>query len=223
MSLTELDRRVRRAARAVGRAGLAHAYGHCSARIDSESFLVCAPRPMGLIGVGEGGTVVSVSGPLPAGVLGEVRVHQNIYRLRPEVGGICRTMPPHTMALSTMRLTPKPRHGFGSYFAPFPPLWDDPQLIRDDAAAAKVAATLGQANAIVLRGNGAVVARPTIEEAAVFTWYLEDAARIELEILRAGSASNPAILTPEEAQRRATGDGRIYERMWEYLSAGDPE
>ena len=84
---------------------------------------------------GASGTVVPLDGPLPEGVLGEVRVHREIYRRRPEVNGIVRSMPPRLMSLSTLRLTPKVRHGFGTYFYPGIPLWDDPQLIRDGGAA----------------------------------------------------------------------------------------
>ena len=223
MSSVEREILVRKAARALGRAGLAHAYGHCSARIDDASFLVCAPEPMGMIAPGTPGTVVPVEGPLPDGVLGEVRIHQQIYRRRPNVGGICRTMPPNVMALSSMARTPKARHGFSSYFAPEPPLWDDPLLLRSDEQASQLAEQMGEARAIVMRGNGAVTAGETLEQAVVFTWYLEDAARVELEVLRCGQADVAPILTPEQVKVRAVGTGRIYERMWDYLCDGDPE
>lgn len=214
---------VRVAARALARANLVHAYGHCSARIDADHFLVCAARPMGLIEPGEPGTVVPVHGELPEGVLGEVRIHQHIYRLRPDVGGVVRSMPPTVMTLSTARITPQPRHGMGSYFSPAVPLWDDPQLVRSDAQARGVAETLGAARAVAMRGNGAVVAAESLMHAVVLTWYLEDAARIELQLRSAGLANEGPTLALEEAARRAVGTGRIYERMWEYLSAGDPE
>jgi HCOMODA/2-hydroxy-3-carboxy-muconic semialdehyde decarboxylase len=223
MPTIEREILVRKAARALGRAGLAHAYGHCSARIDETSFLVCAPEPMGMIAPGTPGNVVAVEGPLPEGVLGEVRIHQQIYQRRPGVGGICRTMPPSIMALSTMRRTPKARHGFGSYFAPEPPLWDDPLLLRSDEQAMQLADQMGDARAIVMRGNGAVTAGETLEQAVVFTWYLEDAARVELEVLRCGEAETAPTLTPEQVEIRAVGTGRIYERMWDYLCDGDPE
>lgn len=214
---------VRKAARALARAGLVHAYGHCSARLDAGSFLVCAARPMGMIALGEAGTVVPVDGPLPDGVLGEVRIHQRIYQRRPEVGGVCRSMPPNVMALSTLRRTPRPRHGFGSYFAPGPGLWDDPQLIRSDDQAVGVADALGDNRAVVMRGNGAVTAGENLEQAVVFTWYLEDAARVELEVLRCGQFDTAPVLDEAEARARAVGTGRIYERMWDYLTDGDPE
>jgi HCOMODA/2-hydroxy-3-carboxy-muconic semialdehyde decarboxylase len=217
----QVDRLVRQAARALGRHGLAHAYGHCSARLDNRHFLVCAPRPMGLIGAADLGTVVPVEGSLPAGVLGEVRIHQQIYQRRADVGGVVRCMPPKAMALGTLRRTPRVLHGFGSYFAPAAPLWDDPQLLRDDVSAAALARALGAARAIVMRGNGVVTAGDSLEQAVVLAWYLEDAARIDLDVLGAGAT--PVELGPKEAARRATFQGGIIERMWEFLTAGDIE
>jgi HCOMODA/2-hydroxy-3-carboxy-muconic semialdehyde decarboxylase len=215
--------KLRKAARALGRHGLAHAYGHVSARIDASSFLVCAAQPMGQIAPGTPGTLVPLNGPLPEGVLGEVRIHREIYRLRPEIGGIARSMPPKIMSLSTLRLTPKSRHGFGSYFHPGIPLWDDPLLIREDAAALRMVQQMGPASAIVMRGNGLITTGASVEEAVVRAWYAEDAARVELDFLHAGSAGDPALFTDDQASVRATWSGRILDRMWDYLTFGDPE
>ena len=152
-----VQRELRIAARALARHGLAHAYGHCSVRLDAGNFLVCASRPMGLIGPGEPGTVVPVTGALPAGVLGEVRLHQQIYQRHAHVRAVTRTMPPLLMALGTARRTPRTRHGMGAYFGTGAALWDDPQLVRDDERAAAVIDAMGNANAIVMRGNGVLV------------------------------------------------------------------
>ncbi len=214
---------VRLAARALGRAELVNAYGHCSARIDERTFLVCAAKPMGMIAPGEAGTVVAVDGPLPEGVLGEVRTHQQIYRRRPDVGGIARTFPPSVLALSALRATPLPRHGPGAYFAPQPPLWDDPQLLRSDAQAAALAEQLGGARAIVMRGNGAITVGATLEEAVVHAFYLDDAARIELAVRAAGGAETAPVMTAAECAQRAIAAGGIYERMWMFLTRDDPE
>ena len=145
-----LDRRVRVAARALARHGLVQAWGHCSARVDDKHLLVCAAKPMGQIEIGEPGVIVPIEGSLPEGVLGEVRIHQQIYRLRPDVGGICRIMPPITMALSTLGLTPTPRHGVGAFHAACR-YWDDPRLLRDDNLAAALAEHLGDAPSLVMR------------------------------------------------------------------------
>lgn len=213
---------VRLAARALSRAGLVHAYGHCSLRLDDRHFLVCAAKPMGLI-TREAGTVVGIYDELPEGVLGEVRIHQQIYQRRPEVQGVVRSMPKDVMTLSAGGVTPAARHGMGAYFSPSVPLWDDVQLIRSEQQARGVADLLGSASAVVMRGNGAVVAAESLEIAVALTWYLEDAARIELQLRCAGLASNDGILSHQAAQQRATKAGRIFERMWDHLIAGDGE
>ena len=214
---------VRKMARALARGGLVHAYGHCSLRLDEQHFLVCAAKPMGLIQPGEAGTVVPVDGALPEGVLGEVRMHQQIYKRRPGVQSIARFLSPNVMALAALGLTPKARHGFGAYFYPQVPFWSDPGLIRNDAAAVGVAEVMGDAPAVVVAINGSVTAGETPEQAVTLAWYLEDAARVELAALAAGMAESAPRMNAEQALQRATWQGRIAERMWEHLSNGDPE
>nr|WP_272494237.1 class II aldolase/adducin family protein [Stenotrophomonas mori] len=218
-----MARTVRAAARALGRAGLVHAYGHCSARIDADTFLVAPSRPLGLVAPGEPCTVVPLEGELPEGVLPEVRIHREIYRRRPDVGGVARVQPPKLMSLSVLGRTPLARHGFGAYFHPQPPLWDDPLLLRSDAQAQRLAEQLGDARAIVMRGNGAVTAGQSLQAAVVLAWYLEDAARVELDCLAAAPHTLPTCLSDEQSAVRATWNGRLLERMWEYLTAGDAE
>ncbi len=215
--------RVRKAARALARHDLGHAFGHVSARLDDQRFLVCAAKPMGLIRPGDPGTVVPIKGALPEGVLGEVRCHQQIYRRRRDVNGICRTFLRETMTLSTFRLVPRARHGFGCYFAPGPALWDDPALLRSDEAAARLAECLGESRALVMRGNGAILTGATVEESIVMAFFLEEAARTELAVMAVSGNAESVEIPLDEARARAVSTGRIFERMWDYLTDGDPE
>ena len=210
---------VRQAARGLARAGLVHAYGHCSLRLDAGHFLVCAAMPMGRIRQ-EDGSVVPLDGPLPDGVLGEVRIHREIYRRRPDVGGICRIMPPTTMALSTAGLVPRPRHGIGAYFDRLP-LWDDPCLLRDDAAAAALADTLDDANALIMRGNGAITVGDSLPQAVTLAYFLEDAARVEREVRAMGLDPATGLLTPDEIAARQVWAGGVVTRMWAHLTGDD--
>jgi HCOMODA/2-hydroxy-3-carboxy-muconic semialdehyde decarboxylase len=207
---------IRMACRAIGRAGLAHAYGHCSVRLNAREFLVSPAKPLGLVSNTDLPVTMPIAGPLPADVLGEVRIHQQIYQVRGDVCGIVRFQSPKVVSLSALGRSPHARHGFGSYFAPQPPFWGDPRLVRDDERAGAVARTLGSARAVVLRGNGAVVVGASLEEACVLAWYLEDAARVELDVLASGEPGN--VLSPAEAADRATMQGRIVERMWDWLT-----
>jgi HCOMODA/2-hydroxy-3-carboxy-muconic semialdehyde decarboxylase len=210
---------VRLAARGLAAAGLVHAYGHCSLRLDTERFLVCAALPMGRLKQ-EDGIVVPLDGPLPDGVLGEVRIHREIYRRRVDVGGICRVMPPATMALSTAGFVPRPRHGIGAYFDRVP-FWNDPRLLRDDDAAARLADMLGDASTLVMRGNGAVIVGDTLPQAVTLAWFLEDAARVERDVRSMGIDPETGLLSPEEIAARQVWAGGVVERMWHHLT-GEP-
>lgn len=214
--LENAQRRVQLAARALARAGLVHAFGHCSTRLDADTFLVSAASPLALA-ARLPGTVCPVKGTLPDGVLGEVRIHQQIYALRPKIGAICRIMPPAVMALSTQRIVAAPRHGIGAYFADLP-LWDDPRLLRNDAAAAALAASMGNASAIVMRGNGAVVAASSMEQAVTLAWFLEDAARMERDVRAMGFDPHSGRLDADEIADRQVWAGGVAERMWDYLT-----
>lgn len=214
--LAALDEQVRLAGRALATAGLVHAFGHCSARLDEGRFVVCAPLPMGRI-TDEQGTVVPLEGRLPDGVLGEVRIHREIYRRRPDVGGVCRIMPPAVMALSVAGITPVPRHGIGAYFGNIP-LWNDPRLLRDDAAAAALADALHDAPALVMRGNGAVAVGESLPQAVTLAWFLEDAARVERDVRAMGLDVEADRLSPEEIEARQIWSGGVVERMWHHLT-----
>lgn len=215
---------VRLAARAMARHELAHAYGHVSTRLSDTHFLVSAAQPLGTLAPGQPGVEVPLDGDLPPGALPEVRIHREIYRRRPEIGGICRFQSPGVIALSALGDTPRVRHGLGAYFAPQPPLWRGVALVRDDESARAVAAMMGDAAAIVLAGNGAVTAGASIEDAAALAFFLEDAAQIELALLPATAAGRDAReYTAEEVAARAVRAGGLFERMWHYLCHGDPE
>ena len=207
------------AARALARHGLVHAYGHVSARVDASCFVVTPARPLGAMTRDTAMVSCAIEEPLPAGALAEVRIHQRIYAARGDVAGICRFQSPSVIALSALRQTPQALHGLGAYFAPAAPLWDDPALVRDPERATGVATTLGNARAVVLRGNGAVTVGATVREAACHAFFLEDAARIELAVLATGEQATP--YTSEQAERRAAADASLYARMWEFLLGQD--
>ena len=220
----DIVREMRLAARALSRHGLAHAYGHVSTRIDEDSFLVSPAVPLGSVATDEEGVVVPLDGELPSGALPEVRIHREIYRQRPDVGGICRFQSPHAMALSALGRTPRALHGLGTYFAPEPPLWPDVALVRSDEGARQVADALGSESAIVLRGNGAVTAAPSLSDAACLAFFLEDAARMEISLLAAAAnGDEPIQYKSEEVERRAIRSGGLFQRMWQFLCSGDPE
>ena len=123
-----------------------------------------------------------------------------------------------------MRTSPRTPWGRGAFNANCR-FWDDPRLLRDDALAAQLADRLGDAPSLVMRANGAVTVGPSIELAAGFAWCLEDAARIETLVRSVASDASveAACLTGGEIASRQVSSGAVFERLWEYLTAGDTE
>lgn len=192
-------------------------------RLDPDHFLVCRAGALSTIKAGEDGTVVPVRGNLPSGVLGEVRVHQQVYARRPEIGAICRFSASNVMAVSVLGRAPRIRHVFGAMFAPEVKYSNDIRLMRDDAIAAEVACLMGDSPGIVLRGLGAVTAGADIKQALCLAWFLEDMARLELAMLSSGQADQAPVYTTEEALGLASWSGNVAERAWDHLTALDPE
>ncbi|WCP15967.1 hypothetical protein sphantq_04459 (plasmid) [Sphingobium sp. AntQ-1] len=207
------DELLRLAARGVVRAGLSGPYGHISVRLDERHFRVTRSTALSAIDDRHDGITVDTVSQLPPGVAGEVRLHQRIYAARPETAAIIRFISPKLLSLSAMGLVPVPRHGFGAYFWPRPAFSANLQLVRDDAAADAAFAAMGESCALIMRGNGAVVAGSDVKVALALAVNLEDAARVELDVLHAGRADAPGM-TFEEATKRATWEGDVAERLW---------
>ena len=97
---------------------------------------------------------------MPTGVPREAWIHLAIARRRPDVGAICRAQPATATAAPILAL-----HGQGAFLGPRVPVFSDAILVRDQARGEALAEKLGQAPALLLRGNGAVTVGADIGEA----------------------------------------------------------
>ena len=84
-------------------------------------------------------------------------------------------------------------------------------LIRNSALGRALAQTLGDKNAALLRGHGAVVVAPTLHLVTGWSYYMSLNARLQWQALLVGSPIT--YLDPEEARKATIQDG--YERFWE--------
>ena len=204
-------RELRMFGRALDRAGLAGPFGHCSLRVDADTFLVTPPHPLRVLGT-RPCVVAPVRGPLPAGVLPEVRLDQAVYRARPDVGAIATIAPAAVDALAGRSIAACHRHA--CYFGDGPVRHDGPESPTDDAGAEALAAALSAGAALVRPGAGAVVVGETVARALALAIFLDEAA------VAAACGDHAAAAAQAEganwAERRA-------ERLWEYATAGDPE
>jgi len=205
------------AAHALDAAGLVTAFGHVSFREGQDDFRITPPKPLGSLAPDEPLSKVSlVEDELPEGVPGEAWIHWAIYNSRPDVEGICRAQPPISTAVTSASLPIRPLHGQGAFLGGEVPVYDDARLIRDREAGEALAENLGNAEGIVMRGNGAVTVGTSVGAAAARMWVLERSAEMNQA---AASAGTPRPLGEEEFTYWESVSEEILERIWSYLKA----
>jgi HCOMODA/2-hydroxy-3-carboxy-muconic semialdehyde decarboxylase len=202
------------AAHVLAREGLVDAFGHVSART-GDSFVLTPPQPLASLTAEDALVEIPLdAAELPAGAPKEAWIHLEIYRRRPEVGGICRAQPQAVNAAAGAGLSLRALHGHGAFAGATVPVHDDATLVRTRELAAAAASTLGEGDAMVLRGNGAVSVGSGPGMATALMVVLEASARVNLAAAAAGSAR--ALSDAEVAAWRSVAP-EILDRLWTYL------
>lgn len=199
------------AARMVSRAGLVEAFGHVSARVDG-GFLITSTRPLAtaraedVIEADDAGSTPEGATDVPI----ETPMHAAIYRLRGDVGAVCRTHSPAAVVAGAAGRVPPVAHGLGGLsgdvrFCGYSDLVSTPE------AAEQVATDLDEASCLLLRGNGSVVVGTDLADAIVRAWYLEERCRVS------GQVPEDKAFSEEELEMRSKWFDRESERAWAWL------
>jgi ribulose-5-phosphate 4-epimerase/fuculose-1-phosphate aldolase len=120
-------------------------------------------------------------------VSGETFIHTEIYKARPDVGGVVHAHPFHVVTLSA---TGRKLQAFHPPSVPFRngvPLFGSDQ-IDTEKDGREVAERLGEGKAVILKNHGAVTVGESVAEAVVLMYYLERTAYAHL-IAGAGLSS----------------------------------
>ncbi len=185
-------------ARLLARAGLVEAFGHVSARVPGGGLAITSTAPLAtaatatvLVCTAAGEPSVAAED-LPL----ETALHAAVYAARDDVGAIARIHSPAAVAAGAIGAVPPVVHGLGGLSGTVA-CSEDPQLVTDGAAGERAAAALAAADCLLISGNGAVVTAPSLAEAAVRAWFLEERARVWL------AADRPPGLSPAELDERS--------------------
>lgn len=196
---------------------LVKGYGHVSARVPGRDDMLITPRRgPGLLSDSDemlildfDGKLLEGDGPIPI----EAVMHGAIYRAHSNVHAVVRTHSKYVNVLGILGKPPRPVHGFGSFLGAEVPIFPKPFLIADPELAREVAASLGSAEALVLRGNGDIVPGRSVPEATVKAIFLEESCELQYLALCAGQ---PTYLTPEEIAIRREPGYDHFDRAWDY-------
>jgi ribulose-5-phosphate 4-epimerase/fuculose-1-phosphate aldolase len=121
-------------------------------------------------------------------------------KAKPEINAITRI---HARVANMFSVTDRklePVHSHGSFFAGGVPVFHKPDLITTPQLGEEVVQALGDAPALLLRGNGQVTVGRTIPEAVMMAIYLEEAAEVLYGALQIGT---PIPLTAGESAKRS--------------------
>ncbi|MFE4756760.1 class II aldolase/adducin family protein [Streptomyces mirabilis] len=202
------------AARTLAALGLVAAFGHVSARHGDK--MVITPA-IDLAHASED-TLLEVpldSTELPANTPGEAWIHLAVYQARPDVHAVARAIPESVFAAGAVasRSIP-PLHGQGAMLGEAVPVHDDARLMRTAEIGASAARALGSADALVLRGNGAVTTGTSPGHAVARMVLLDTTCRLRVAAQSAGAIRG---LTSEEITAWRAAAPPLLDRLWAHL------
>jgi ribulose-5-phosphate 4-epimerase/fuculose-1-phosphate aldolase len=135
-------------------------------------------------------------------------IYTEIFKARPDVNAVVHCHPAMCIALS---LADKPVdwvHMQSSRFNGGTPIFPRPIYILDPDEGAAVAATLGKASAVMIKGHGIVTVGATIDEATITALYMERTAKI-MAVARLHGYQGP---TPESLDTQSTSRKKLFRR-----------
>jgi ribulose-5-phosphate 4-epimerase/fuculose-1-phosphate aldolase len=129
----------------------------------------------------------------------ELYMHSEAHRLKPEVGSLIHVHSPYLVALAALATVPSELLMMHASFWPVAmPVWEEPDLVRDRAAARRLIGVLGDEAIALLRWHGAVIVGRTLQEAVFRAILAEEHAR---QLVTALSHGRPLSPVPKDVDR----------------------
>jgi len=147
----------------------------------------------------------------------EFHLHAGIYRVRPDVQAVVHAHPKWSTFLSMAGQAYLPVYGQGSLVYPMPVL-DSPNSINNKPMADRLAATLGDRPAAMMKSHGAVTVGKNMVEAFVLANYMEENAYRQYMAMQIGK---PYIFSEHEIAmcREKLWSEVLFKRAWDHFSA----
>jgi ribulose-5-phosphate 4-epimerase/fuculose-1-phosphate aldolase len=206
--------------RMLERADIIDYNGHCSVRVGVDRVLInvaSCPRARltvdDLCAIDLEGRLIEGSGNPPL----ECHLHCGIYRARPEVNAVVHGHAKWTTFLTMVGQTYQPVFAQGSLLYPVPVL-DSPDSINTRAMADRLAATLGNRPAVLMKSHGAATVGADIVEAFALATYLEENAYRQYMAAQIGQ---PYEFSVEERARcqEKLWTASLFKRTWDHFRA----
>lgn len=207
--------------RLLNMAGLLHYSGHVSVRVPDREQLYIQSRtesraevtPDSILLVDFDGNVLEGEAKPPS----ELVIHTEVYRARPDVGAVIHNHMELAAAFTMVKDAELQVMSFhAARWAGGIPVHRDTGHIKTKAHGEALAASLGGANALLLRAHGIVLVAESAPAILVDSFHFEDNARAQKEALTLGRDLDP--LTADEIARVEEYEERDHHvrKMWNY-------
>ncbi len=205
--------------------GLADYMGHVSARVPGTERIIIKPRHSPSVhGMGtvapERMIVIDFEGKLIEGNDGppaEKWIHTEIYKKRPDVGGVIHT---HQMMSVAFGVAERPILPLLATEAPLVakpiPFYRDPDLVDNADKGRALAEALGDHEVVHIQNHGVVFASPTPEEATLASIHLE---RLALLNFFSAQIGTPNVIPKEKIDHMLKGPRVNYGVRWGYYKS----
>jgi len=159
------------------------------------------------------GNVVEGKGKPPL----EFHLHVGIYKARPDVKAVVHAHPKWSTFLTMAGASYQPVYAQGSLVYPMPVL-DSPNSINNPAMAERLAKTLGDRPAAMMKSHGAVSVGKDIMEAFVLANYMEENAYRQYMAMQIGT---PYSFNEKELAlcREKLWNAALFKRTWDHFRA----
>jgi HCOMODA/2-hydroxy-3-carboxy-muconic semialdehyde decarboxylase len=206
------------AARVLAALGLVDAFGHVSAR-HADALVITPAAPLADARAEALVTVPLDAVELPAAAPAETWLHLAVYRERADVAAVTRAQPVAALAVGASAKQLPAVFGQAAWLGAangVVPVHPVPRLLRSPELAREAAATLAAADAMVLRGNGAVTVGTSPGIAVARMHVLDTACRVWAQ------APDTVPLDPADVEAWRLVAPALLDRLWHHLSRSDP-
>lgn len=208
------------AIRMLERAEIIDHSGHCSVRRDAGTFYINSAASVrstvhtgDIVGCDLDGALVEGAARPPL----EFHIHAAIYRARPDVDAVMHTHPRWSTCLTLAGKTYQPVYAQGVLLGEIP-VMDSPLSINTRHMGERLAATLGNGQAVLLKAHGAVIVATDLVECFALAVYLEENARRQYMAMQIG---DPYVFSESERQACRTNlwSPALFRKTWDYYHA----
>lgn len=224
MSTADAILQVTQASRILYALGIVDAFGHVSCRHPErpDRFLMSRSMAPGLVTIDD---VVEhdLDGNAPSApetkLFVERFIHAEIYRNRPEVGGVAHSHAMTVVPFTAVDVEVRPVAHTCGFLLGTGPAFDIADhagdgtdlLVRDAGLGRALAAHMGEQAVVLMRGHGFTTVGATIEEAVFRAYYTAANCELQMAALRLGE---PHYLSPAEAAACDASTRKQVDRAW---------